>query len=645
MLTSLRKASKSKIGTIVVAIVGLLIIVGFGAGGISSLDLGSFTSMSASTLAKVGSQEVTDHEMSAAMQRQLARVRDQNPEADYSSIAGDFAPLLDSLIDQRALQAFADKDGFSVSKRLIDAEIANIPGVRGLNGKVSEQSYQTFLQRQRLTDATVRDLISGTILQRLLITPAANGAKVPLGIATPYASMLLEAREGEVAVIPVSQFAAGLNPSDAQIEQFYKANTSRYMIPEQRVLKVARIGPEQVTNVQASDQEIAQYYNDHQDLYGSKEIRVISQAVVPDQKVANQIAASAKGGASFVDAVKPAGLSAADISVGPQTQKEFADLAGDKVAAAAFGAPAGAVVGPIQSPLGWHVVKIDSVKSEGGKSLAAARGEIAEKITADKRKAALSDLGDKIQDALDGGSNLDEAAKQANVAVTATPLITGSGRSLTDPSYKFPDELAQALKSGFDLQPDEEPVVEQLPDDKGFALVAPGQVVASAPAPLASIRDQVRQDWIQQEANSRARALAHQIAKAATGPTSLADAAKQANASLPPVQKVNARRLQISQLGDKVPPPMAMLFTLGQGKANVTAAPQGQGYYVVKAAKIIPGNPLDQPRLIGEVQKEFEEPMTQELAQELMTAIRKDVKVKRNEPAIISAKQRMTTGG
>jgi hypothetical protein len=37
--------------------------------------------------------------------------------------------------------------------------------------------------------------------------------------------------------------------------------------------------------------------------------------------------------------------------------------------------------------------------------------------------------------------------------------------------------------------------------------------------------------------------------------------------------------------------------------------------------------------------------MTQELAQELMTAIRKDVKVKRNEPAIISAKQRMTTGG
>jgi len=645
MLTSLRKASKSKIGTIVVAIVGLAIVAGFGAGGIASLDLGSFTSMSASTLAEVGSKEVTDREMSAAMQRQLARAREQNPEADYASIAGDFAPLLDSLVDQRAIQAFADKEGFVVSKRLIDAEIANIPGVRGLNGKVSEQSYRAFLQQQRLTDAELRDAIGGTILQRLLITPGATGAKVPLGIATPYASMLLEVREGEVTLVPISQFAATLNPTDAQIEQFYKTNTGRYLIPERRVLKIARIGPEQVAHVQATDQEIAQYYNDHQDVYGSKDIRVISQAVIPDQKVANQVAASATGGASFVDAVKLAGLSAADISVGPQTQKDFADLAGDKVAAAAFSAPAGAVIGPIQSPLGWHVVKIESVETKGGKSLAAARGEIAEKLTAEKRKTALSDLGDKIQDALDGGSNLDEAAKEANVTVSATPLVTASGRSLSDPSYKFPADLVPALKSGFELQPNDDPVVEQLADDGGFAVVAPGQIVASAPAPIATIRDQVRQDWIQQEANARARALADEIAKAATGTTSLADAAKKANASLPGVQPVKARRLQISQLGNKVPPPLAMLFTLGQGKANVVADQQGQGYFVVKAAKIIPGNALNQPRLIGEVQKDFEDPMTQEFAQELMTAIRKDVKVKRNEPAIISAKQRMTTGG
>ena len=55
---------------------------------------------------------------------------------------GDFGPILDALVDQRTLMAFADKYGFPLSKRLIDAEIAQIPGTKGLNGQFSEQAYQ-----------------------------------------------------------------------------------------------------------------------------------------------------------------------------------------------------------------------------------------------------------------------------------------------------------------------------------------------------------------------------------------------------------------------------------------------------------------------------------------------------------------------
>ena len=46
--------------------------------------------------------------------------------------------------------------------------------------------------------------------QRLLLTPVAASGHVPLGMATPYASMLLEQREGEAAVIPTDLFKAGL---------------------------------------------------------------------------------------------------------------------------------------------------------------------------------------------------------------------------------------------------------------------------------------------------------------------------------------------------------------------------------------------------------------------------------------------------
>jgi peptidyl-prolyl cis-trans isomerase D len=644
MLSAFRRLSKSTIGTGIIGIVGLLILIGFAWGDISSLSLGN-GGFNSDTLAKAGSLNITDRDMSSAMQRRLGQVRQQNPEATYASLAADFDPLLESLISERALQSFADKNGFVLSKKLVDAEIANIPGVRGLNGQVTSQAYQAFLAQQKLTDEQVRDLISGSLLQRLMVTPAVNNARVPVGVATPYASMLLEERQGAVALIATSLFTAGLNPTDAQLQQYYTANRTRYMIPEQRVLKIAKIGAEQVANVSASPQEVQAYYNAHQDVYGAKDVRTIDQAVVPDQKVAQAIADRARSGQSFVDAVKPAGLGASDVQLGEQTRQQFSDVAGDKVTAAAFAAKSGSVVGPIQSDLGWHVVKVEGAKTQPGKSLAQVQGEIATEITTEKRKNALTDIVNNVQDELDDGANFDEAAKKSNLKVSTTPLITASGVERANPGFKFPAEMSAVLKSGFDLSPTDEPVIEQLADDKGFALVAPAQVVPAAPAPLATIRDRVKSDWVHQQALARAQAVANQVAAKARGSASLAEAVKQSGADLPPPQSVRARRIQLSQLGDQVPEPLRVMFASAQGKTQIGNDPQGRGFFVVKVDKIIPGNALSQPGLIGEVQKEFGEPMAQEYAQEFLAAVKKSVGVRRNDAAIAASKKAILGGG
>jgi peptidyl-prolyl cis-trans isomerase D len=464
-------------------------------------------------------------------------------------------------------------------------------------------------------------------------------------MATPYASMLLEEREGQVQIIPIEPFAAGLNPSDAQIQQYYSANRNRYMVPEQRVLRLAKVGQDQVASVAATPQEIEAYYKAHQDVYGAKDIRTVNQAVVPDQKVAAAIAQRARSGQSFVDAVKPAGLSAADVQLGKQTRADFSDVAGEMVAAAAWSAKAGEVVGPVQSPLGWHVIKIESSQTQPGKSLAQATHESAAKVSEDKRKEALADLLDKIQDELDGGANFDQAAKAANLQVITTPLVTASGVQRDNPSFKFPAELAPALKSGFEIAPTDEPVMEQLADDKGFVLVAPSRVVPSAPAPLASIRDQVRSDWIRQQALARAKAAADSIAAKARGKMSLADAAKAAGVSLPAASPVKARRIQLSQLGDKVPEPLRVMFSSAAGTTKVGGDSQGRGFFVVKVDKITPGNALSQPGLINEVQSEFAQPLAQEYAQQFLAALKTDVRVRRNDSAIAAAKKRITAPG
>src|ERR671912_1207865 len=179
MLASFRRLSKSTVGSIIMVVFVLLILASFAMGDIANLGVNPFGA-SGSTLAKVGGQQITDREMSRAMEQRLTQVRQQNPEADYSTIARDFDAILGSLIDQRSLEAFADKYGFTLSKRLIDAEIANIPGARGLDGRFNEQAYQSFLAQQRLSDVEVRQLISAGMLQRMLLTPVATNARVPV---------------------------------------------------------------------------------------------------------------------------------------------------------------------------------------------------------------------------------------------------------------------------------------------------------------------------------------------------------------------------------------------------------------------------------------------------------------------------------
>src|SRR6202008_641454 len=114
---------------------------------------------------------------------------------------------------------------------------------------------------------------------------------------------------------------------------------ARYMIPEQRALRIARIGPEQVAGATASDQEITAYYNANKATYAPSDTRSLSQVVVPDQATANAIAQRAKGGAALAAAAAPAGANAAVTALKDQSRQAYAGVAGEKTATAVFAAP------------------------------------------------------------------------------------------------------------------------------------------------------------------------------------------------------------------------------------------------------------------------------------------------------------------
>jgi peptidyl-prolyl cis-trans isomerase D len=647
MLTFFRRVAKSKIGTWVIAGIGVAILGGFALADLSNFGTGTTGfGMSSSTLAKVGDQAVDEHDAADLLQRRLQQVRQQQPDAGYPAIMSDFNPIIDDLINQRALVAFADKYGFPLSKRLIDAEIARLPAAKGLNGQFSDQAYQAFLAQQHLTDAQVRDLITASLLQQLLLTPVATNSRIPVGMATPYANMLLEAREGEGALVPVDAFKAGLKPTDAELQQYYAAKrTVRYMIPEQRVLRIARIGPEQVANVTASDAELAAYYNQHKDSYAPADTRSLSQVVVQDQATANAIAQRAKAGTNLAAAAAPAGPNAAVTTLKDQTRTAYASVAGSQAAATVFGAANGAVVGPVKTDFGWAVVKVDAVSKVPGKTLEQARAEIAAKLNVEKRKGATEDLIDKVQNALDHGSNFDEAVGAAKLPVTMTPPITAVGTSRSDPSFKLPPELAPVLKSGFEIASSDPPEVVTLPGDAGYAVVSPGQVVPASPAPLQTIREQVATDWINDQAIQRARAAATALAAKASGNVSLSDAIHAVGAAIPPPRPIAARRIQLSQQQGAVSPALKLMFATASGKAGMAPNPQGGGFFVIKVNKIRPGNAMGSPGLIGQVSGQLGRAAEQDYAEQFVADMKSTLKVKRNESAIQAFRSRLLSNG
>ena len=636
MAALFRRLSKSTVGTIVTVLFLLAILAGFALQDISSSGAGSL-GFGQGGLVKVGDTSVNDRDLSAAMQRRLTELRQQNPQADYSSMAGEFGQILEELVQSRAIQAFARDNDLHLSKRMVDAEIAAIPATRGLNGQFSQEAYNAFLQQQRLTDGELREILGSALASRLLLAPAAANARVPVGVATPYASMLLEAREADVAIIPAELFAAGIpEPGDGDLQAFYKQNSARYMVPEQRVLSIARIGAEQVGKITASDQEVEAFYKANQKLFGGAESRDFTQVVVQGEAPARAVAQRARGGA---------GLGSGQTSLKAVTRERLAEIAGDQVAAAAFGASQGAIVGPVRSDLGWHVMKLDAITPASGKSLSAVRGDIATKLTADKRKAAIEEIVDKVQTAIDDGASLAEAARAAGLSVTRTPAITAGGMARGQPDFRLPAELTEVARAGFDLAEGDEPVIETLPGDAGYAVVGVEDIITAAPAPLSAIRDQVAADWKAKQALDKARAVANAVNAKVSSGGNLRSAVASAAVRLPPPAKVAKRRLELSAGGGNVPPALGMMFSLAQGRSRMISDPGGRGFIIVHVTKITPGNATLQPNLISRTQTEFQQMAANEYAEQMANAIKADVGVERNESAITAAKQRITGGG
>jgi peptidyl-prolyl cis-trans isomerase D len=634
--------AKLMLGVLFLTLVAM-VITGFGTGGGGLGDLGG---LGGDTVASVDGEKLTSNRLRDETQRQFERLRREQPELDLAAFLrrGSMEEVLDQLIDLTAITVFGREQGLGVSRQMIDRDIAAVPAFHDLTGRFDDATFRRVLAQERLTEQQLRDDLQSRLIQRQLVLPVAGSAFVPNAIAQQYASLLLEQRSGVVGAVPSAAMGAGAEPTEAELNAFYRTSQARYTIPERRVIRYALFGRDQVAAAtQATDAEIQAAYRQNP-AYAARETRSLSQVVLPNEAAAKAFAQKVAGGTAFAAAALQAGYSPSDTALGVNTREDLAGKSSPAVAAAAFGAAEGATVGPIRSPFGWHVIRVDDVIVNAARPLAAVRDEIAAQIQQRKAADAVSDLAAKIEESIGDGSSFEEIVAAQRLAVVETAPVTARGAAPDNPGWQAPAELQPLLEGAFAVEPGDDPAVETVQENQRYALVAVARAIPAAAPPLARIRDRVKADLIARRASERARAVAAAIVARINAGTPPAQAFAQADAKLPPVQPLTATRRDIARQNAQVPPPMAMMFSLPRGKARLLPAPDGRGWFIVYLDRIVPGDARREPGLAEAVKGQFAQILGDEYAQQFTAAIRSNLEVKRNDEAVRKLRAELTTG-
>jgi len=642
MISLIRSFFQSKLGIGLTLGFLALIAIAFAASDITGSNFGGVAG--GDRAATVGGQSIGTAELSQSVSNAFENARQQNPGLTMQRFiaAGAIDGVLDSMIDRSAIYTFGKDNGIVASDALVGSELAKIPAFLGPNGQFDEEQYRQVIAQQRLSDAQVReDLAKGLVAKQVLV-PTAFGAIAPQAVAQRYAELSRERRKGSVAFIASAIFAPKAPPSDAALAAFYKARSARYTLPERRTIRYAAFGADAVKNVRApTEAEIAQAYNANKAEYAASETRTITQVIVPTEPAARALEAEVKAGKALDAAARAKGLLPSQAAV---TREQLTTQASSAVAQAVFSAAKGTLAAPARSGLGWHVVKVDAVTAKPARSLAEVRPELVRTLSEKLHRDALSDFTANIEEQLDQGGNLGDVAKALGATPVVTAPLTADGKVFGKPAEAAPADLARVVQTAFAMESEGQAQLAEVIPGQRFVVFEVADIAAAAPPPLAQIRDRVAADWARSQGAAAARAAADKALAALGKGQPLAEALRGAGAGAARTEPVDASRQQIAQQG-RVPPPLALLFSMAERTSKRLEAPGDAGWYVVHLDDIVPGAiPATDP-LVAALQRELGQLSGREYAEQFRRALRSEVGVEKNATAIRAVRERLVGTG
>ncbi len=570
---------------------GLLIIPSFGIFGVQSYL--SMNDEQATAVASVDGRDISRADWDLQHRKDIDQIRQRNPQVDLKLLDTPEAQRtsLDTLVRERVMQAAVAHQGLGVSDERIIQEYRSNPQFEQLRALPKEQR-EAVLAQQGLSGNLLFERIGQSLASGQALQGVAASGFVPASSMKATIDAWFDVRDIQWQRFDTKDYAAAIQPTDAQVEAYYKAHAAAFVAPEQAkieylVLDAAALQPQ----VKADPTLVRGYYDANKSRYTTAEERRASHILInvaPNASAADVAKAKAQAEAVLAEVRKnPAGF--ADIAKKSSQDGGSAAQGGDldfmrkgaipgAFSDTLFAMQDGEISNVVRSDAGFHIIKLTGVRGGSVKPFDEVKGQIEDQLkTQEAQKLFTADAEKFTNTVYEQPDSLDPAAKAFQLAKQTATVQRLPAPGATGPlaSQKL---LAAIFATDSIKNKHNTEAVEAATSQLVSAHVV--EYTAQHTRPLAEVRDQVVEAVRKDQAIANAKR---------DGEARLAEAKKDPALALP----LSASASRIDQSG-AVPRPVteaALKADLSKGPALVGLALPDGGYAVIRVLKSAPHLP------------------------------------------------------
>ena len=361
--------------------------------------------------------------------------------------------------------------GLIVTRAMQRDAVANEASFQDDLGQFSEGRFMQVLANAGFSEQDYLKRVDNILQRQQLIKPLSDGLRYSNELAKLVAEYELQKRTVKLTSYAVSPKSIGV-PDDATIDKFFQENKSSYEAPRLRSAVIGSLSAAAIAeDIVISDADIRIAFEDNLDEFRTPETRDIRQLVFDDKATANTARQQLDDGKDFAEvALTMLDWSEADTNLGTVTQSALdSDLA-----AAAFAAGVGAIVGPLQTAFGYHLLSIDKITAGGVTQLEDIRDNIAANLRAEQAIDVLYEKVNLLEDLLGSGDTIEEAISKVGGRLDIANHIDRQGQTID--GLPGGGEASKLLQDGsildliWDSELDEVSVIQEGSDDVFFVV-------------------------------------------------------------------------------------------------------------------------------------------------------------------------------